>query len=259
MQVERRHRGRTLTSWRKPDKRVSETERSKRRCSETTNIRHMKSVQRIGMMILAGAALTTTSCSTGGRSPSGFLSNYQQLDAGYGTADALSAYVKPGADLKKYNSVIIDPVTTVVASPSVTPAVKDQLAAYLGESLRSQLSGKMQIVGAPGPNTLRIRTALTDVVENQSSGRPVTIVHANPQATLSGKLGSEETAAFVSSVSFEGEIVDSTSGERLAALSDHRLGAKRKATPATSWAAVRSATNQGALRLWERFSAARGQ
>ncbi len=219
----------------------------------------MKSIHRIGVIALAGASLTLTSCSVGGRSPSGFLGNYKQLDAGYGTADAVSSFVKPGVDFKKYDSVIIDPVTTVVAAPGISAEVKDQLAAYLGESLRSQASGSLKVTGTPGPTTLRVRTALTDVVEGQSAGKPVKTVHTSPQAVLTGKLGSDELARFISNVSFEGELVDSVSGERLSALCDHRLGKKREATAATSWAAVRSGANQGAAKLWQRFNAARGR
>lgn len=219
----------------------------------------MKSIQRIGVIALAGASLAISSCSTGGRSPSGFLGNYQQLNAGYGMADAVSAFVKPGVDLKQYHSVVIEPVTTVVSAPGISPEVSSQLAAYLGESLRSQSGGQLSIVGSPGPGTLRIRAALTDVIEGQKLGKPVKTVHTSPQATLTGTLGSAEVASFISNVSFEGEILDSVSGERLCALCDHRMGVKREASAATTWAAVRSGANQGAQRLWKRFSDARGQ
>ena len=83
-------------------------------------------------------------------------------------ADAVSAYLKPGVDLKKYDSVLIDPVTTVIATPGISAEVKDQLAAYLGDSLRSQSAGKLKLVGSPGPTTIRVRTALTDVMENKN-------------------------------------------------------------------------------------------
>jgi hypothetical protein len=96
------------------------------------------------------------------------------------------------------------------------------------------------------------------VIEDGKSAPAVTTVHSGPRATLAGKLGSDQLAAFISNVSFEGEILDSSTGERLSALCDHRIGAKREATAATSWEAVRSAANQGASRLWQRFSAARG-
>ncbi|MES2440730.1 MAG: DUF3313 domain-containing protein [Verrucomicrobiota bacterium] len=218
----------------------------------------MKPITRLGLFAVAGAALALSSCATGGKSPSGFLSNYKQLDAGYGTADAVSAYVKPGADLKKYDSVIIDPVTTVIATPGISPAVKDQLAAYLGESLRTQVVGDLKVVGVPGPTTLRIRTALTDVIEGQKAGKPVTTVQSGARATLSGNLGSPEVASFISHVSFEGEIIDSVTGERLLANVDHRIGSKREATASTSWAAVRSGVHQGVARLHERFVKLRG-
>ena len=218
----------------------------------------MQNLTRTGLLVTAAAALAISSCATGGRSPSGFLSNYSQLDGGQGTADAVSAYVKPGVDLKKYDSVIIDPVTTVVASPGISPQVKDQLAAYLASSLRSQLGGDLKLASVPGPSTLRVRTALTDVLEGQTAGKPVTTVHTGASATLSGSLGSAEVASFISNVSFEGEIVDSVSGERLSALADHRIGAKREATPSTTWAGVRSAINQAVTKLHDRFKAVRG-
>lgn len=208
---------------------------------------------------MAGIALILSSCSIGGRSPSGFLSNYSQMDAGYGTTNAVSSYLKPGVDLIKYDSVMIDPVTTVVAAPGISPEVKDQLAAYLGTSMRSQLAGKMKLVGTPGPTTLKVRMALTDVLENHSGPKPVTTVHTDPKISLSGKLGSDALAAFISNVSFEGELLDSVTGERLSAMCDHRIGSKREATTATSWAGVRSATHQGASRLSQRLVAARAQ
>jgi hypothetical protein len=218
----------------------------------------MKPSQLIVSVIAAACTIALASCSTGGRSPSGFLSRYSQLNAGYGTADAVAVFVNPDADFRKYDSVMFDPVTTIVAAPGISAEVKDQLAAYLSEGLRAQTASGMRVVGSPGPTTIRVRTALTDVIEGQRSGKPVTTTHANPRATLSGRLGSEGIAAFISSVGFEGEILDSVTGERLSALSDHRIGVKREATPATTWAGVRSATNQGAAKLWARFTAARG-
>lgn len=218
----------------------------------------MKSAHHFGLIVTTGVSLVVSSCSTGGRSPSGFLANYSQLDAGYGTANAVAAYVKPGVDLRKYDSVMIDPVTTVVAAAGISPEVKDQLAAYLTGSLRSKVPADLKLVSSPGPATLRVRTALTDMIEDGKAAIAVTTMHSSPRATLSGKLGSDELAAFISDVSFEGEILDSSSGERISALSDRRIGAKREATAATNWEAVRSAANQGAARLWQRFSAARG-
>jgi hypothetical protein len=213
----------------------------------------MRTTTRLALLATFGSALTLSSCSTGGHSPSGFLSNYKQLDAGYGTANAVSSYVKPGVDFKKYDSVIIDPVTTIVGSPGVDSKVTDQLAAYLSDALHQQVIGELKVVSVPGPTTLRVRMALTDVIEGQKAGTPVTVVHTGTGATLTGTLGSADVAAFISKVSFEGEVLDSLSGDRLLANIDHRIGSKREASATTSWASVRSAVNQGVERLNKRF------
>ncbi len=213
----------------------------------------MKITTRLGILATVLAVLALPACSIGGRSPSGFLTNYQQMNAGYGMADAVSAYVKPGLDLKKYDSVIIEPVTTIVATPGIGSAVKDQIAVYLEEAMHERLGQNFKVVSAAGPGTMRIRTALTDVVENQNLGKPVTTVHTGARVTLAGTLGSAEVAAFLSNVSFEGEIVDSLSGQRLLANTDHRLGNKREASASTSWAGVRSAVGQNIGRLHERL------
>ena len=211
------------------------------------------------MLAIAGTALAISSCATGGRSPSGFLTNFSQLDAGYGTTDAVSAYVKPNADLQKYDHVLIDPVVTVIATPNIKPQVAAQLAAYLHTALQTQVAGKLDIATTPGPTTLRVRVALTDMLEQQQGTSPVTTVHASPRATLTGTLGTPALAAFISQVSFEGEVVDSVTGERLWALCDHRLGAKRQATAATPWATIRNGANHGVARLYQRIMTIKGR
>jgi hypothetical protein len=194
------------------------------------------------------------------RSPSGFLTNFDQLDAGYGTEDAVAAYVAPDANARAYHSLMIDPVTTVIASTAVSPQVAEQLAADVQNALHNEFKPHIQIVSAPGPGTLRLRAALTDVISGHHEvGKPVTTRHLAPRETLTGKIGDELVASFISKVSFEGELVDSVSGKRLAALVDHRLGKKREATAETSWAAVRSGASMGAKKLAQRFLNARGR
>ena len=248
----------TLTCPRKPDSNSNAARRASSFRVSKPPIHPMKPIHQIGVIAMAGVALAVVSCSTGGRSPSGFLAHFSQLDAGYGTEDAVSAYVKPGVDLKKYDSIVIDPVTTVVAAPGMSAAVTNQLAAYMGDAMRTAVAGKLKIVTVPGPTTLRVRVALTDVIVKSHAGTPVTTVHTSPQATLSGNLGSAAVATFISNVSFEGEFVDSVTGERFTALCDHRLGAKRQATAATAWATVRTSANHGAVRLCTRFLTLRG-
>ena len=206
--------------------------------------------------VLLGAigALALASCSgTGGTSPSGFLTNFNQLDGGYGTAGAVAAYLDPKADLMDYDAVIFEPVTTIIDGEKVDARAAEQLASYLGSSLRSELGKELQLVGAPGPRTLRVRTALTDIVEGSTPTTPVTTVQINPKARLKGAVGS--SAAFISSVSFEGELLDSTTGKRISAVSDQRLGAKREVGADTDWVAVRSMVEAGGRNMVGRLRA----
>jgi hypothetical protein len=205
-------------------------------------------------VLAAAAAAFLAACATGGRTPSGFLGNVSQLGAGYGTTDAVAAYLKPGADLRQYDSVVIDPVTTIFASPALTPQVAEQLAAGLQDSMRAETGHGLRLVSSPGPRTLRVRTALTDVIPGQKTGgRPVKTVHSAPRATLDGTVGSAALAAALSMISFEGEVVDSVTGERICALCDHRIGAKREAEPSMHWSSIRSATQRGVHRMYERL------
>ena len=218
----------------------------------------MKNKWLFGCAVLA-AGFTVVSCSTM-RSPSGFLTHFDQLDAGYGTEDAVASFVAPDANARAYHSLMIDPVTTVIDNPAVSPQVSDQLATYVQDALHNEFRQHIAIARAPGPGVLRLRSALTDVISgNPAQGKPVTTLHVSPRATISGKIGDEALAAFVSKVSFESELVDSVSGKRLAALVDHRLGKKREATADTSWAAVRSGIAMGAKKLANRFTSARAR
>ena len=211
-----------------------------------------------GLFAAAGLALLATSCGVGGSSPSGFLADYGQLGSGYDPAGGVAAYAKPGADFKDYDTIIFDPVTTIVDAEKVDPQVAEQLAAYLQRSLSAELGMELRLVGEPGPRTLRVRTALTDIVSGVPATSPVTTVHPKPKAVLSGTLGAE-AAAFVASVSFEGEIVESMTGERLTALTDQRIGAKREASAKDDWTYVRSMVEVGSKSLADRLKVAQAR
>lgn len=170
----------------------------------------------------------------------------------------MGSYLNPEMNARGYHSLMIDPVTTVIASSAVSPQVAEQLAADLQNAMHDEFKQHITIVSVPGPGTLRLRAALTDVISGHPVvGKPVTTRHISPRETLTGKIGDQTLAAFITKVSFEGELVDSVSGKRLAALVDHRLGTKREATADTTWASVRSGASMGAKKLAQRFLRAR--
>lgn len=200
------------------------------------------------------AVFALSSCSSN-TSPSGFLSNYSQLGRGDDKTNSVAAYFNPKATFENYDSIMFEPVVTIVDAELVDAVAAEQLAAYVDEALRTEFGKTFKMVDTAGPTTLRIRTALTDIIEGRPASLPVSRAYARPRASLSGKLGSQEVATFVADVSFEAEVLDSVSGRRLAATSDQRYGAKREVTASTDWSEIRAIAYQGGARFRVRMLA----
>ncbi|MGE9269474.1 MAG: DUF3313 domain-containing protein [Verrucomicrobiales bacterium] len=211
----------------------------------------------LSSLLAAGLTLLATSCGTQS-SPSGFLTNFGQLGGGYDTTNTLAAYTAPGLDLTDYDSVYIEAPTTIIDVDKHDPRVAEQLSAYVVRSLRSEFGKRLKIVGEPGPRTIRVRTALTDIVEGTPATTPVTTVYSDPKAPMRGAVGS--AAEFISSISFEGEALDGATGKRLAASSDQRSGTKRDNIAAdTDWVAVQAMVEKWAAHMAERLEGAQAR
>jgi len=217
----------------------------------------MKLSTTTGFLAATGLALLVSSCASR-TSPSGFLTNFGQLGGGYGTADTYAVYTAPGMDLTDYDSVYIEAPTTIIDVDKHDPKVAEQLSAYVVRSLRSEYGKSLRIVGTPGPRTIRVRTALTDVIQGSNPTNPVTTTYADPKAPLRGAVGS--AAPFIASISFEGEALDGETGKRLGAMSDQRAGTKRDdINPSTDWVVVKGKVEQWAAQMAGRLDAAQAR
>jgi hypothetical protein len=209
------------------------------------------------LIAAASVVLLASSCSSV-NSPSGFLTNFGQLGGGYDTTNSVAAYTAPGLDLTDYDSIYIEAPTTIIDIDQHDPKVAEQLSAYVLRALRWELGKDLRIVGDPGPRTIRVRTALTDVVAGSNPTTPVTTTYSKPKANLRGAVGS--AAPFIASISFEGEALDAQTGKRLAAISDQRQGVKREdITPMTDWVAVNSMVEKWAEQMAGRLRAAQAR
>lgn len=208
-----------------------------------------------GGMFLALAGCETEATSTVGDSvrSSGFLSDYSMLRRGK-EGQAISVYWNEQADFKSYTKIMIEPVT-IWATPDaelekVPAEERQELANGFHQALHDTLSEDFEIVQVPGPNTIRLRVALTEAVA--SSPVMDTISTYVPQARLVSTvftLGSD-TKAFVGQARAEGEARDAQSGALLAAGIDERAGTKALGgNTLDSWGDVRKA-----FEVWaERF------
>lgn len=184
-------------------------------------------------MLAAGLALALAGCAVTEQadpdtldvsSASGFLSDYGQLKPGK-KGQALLVYINPNVDWSRYTKVLIRPVT-VGLGPADNLSEQDQqmLASYYYHALETSLGKNFTLVSQPGPGVMTVRAALTDATAATPALRTISVIV--PQARLLSSVKNMATGsyAFVGSAQSEGEILDSLTGERLAAAVDRRLG-----------------------------------
>ena len=97
---------------------------------------------------------------------SGFLSDYARLHP-VTWAQGIQCWQEPGLNAKKYDKVLIAPIS-VRLKPSqekgIAPTELAALTNYFHQALVKAIEPQMQVVDKPGPGVLVIRVALTDLV-----------------------------------------------------------------------------------------------
>jgi hypothetical protein len=192
----------------------------------------------------------------------GFLDDYAQLQEGAGE-QAQRVYINPGAQWSKYNRIWIEPMAVYASPKSDLEKLSSEdlngLVNYLDAKLRQELKGDYRFTESAGENVMRLRVAITDA----DGGRPVLGVMSTVMpiglAVSAVKKVATGTHSAVGSARIEMEILDSVSGERLAAAVDERAGAKWDLVGAFSkWDDVRDAFDYWAGRLKTRLAELRG-
>ena len=144
---------------------------------------------------------------------SGFLNDYSKLQPSAIVEDAMY-YANPSRSLKDYDKFLIDPVIVHFApnakGTAFDPTKLAILTDFAHDEMVKVLSKHYEVVDAPGPGVLRIRSALTDIKKTT----PVMNIH--PATKLSG-IG-------LGGASMEAEALDSRSGVRIIAVVDTRQG-----------------------------------
>lgn len=161
---------------------------------------------------------------------SGFLGDYySKLQPEPGNSDLLT-YWKNGDVLKNSNKFILSPVTVYLLPEAqqrgIDPEQLAKLAQYFTKAISDELkSGHYKVVTEPGPGVMVLRVAITNVVPDRGKenaglkGAEIAATHAvAPGAALLVPRLS------VGSVAIEGEIVDSASGEVMAAFMTSKSG-----------------------------------
>jgi hypothetical protein len=200
------------------------------------------------------------------REVSGFLGDYSGLVPDAKNGDLL-LYEKNPNVLKKYNKFIFDPVTIYLLPEArdrgIDPDDLERLAKYFHDAVTDELkkSGRYEIVTTPGPDVLELNVAITNV--EPTGGKTNAAVKgaatAASVATVPG-ISLAVPRLSVGRVSIEGEMVDSTSGERQVAFVTGKGGRRwfSGLSGFKRWADIEAAFRSWAKNFRQRLDEAHG-
>ncbi len=160
---------------------------------------------------------------------SGFLGNYKNFKVINPKTNA-EVWIKPPHQdfkfLKKYNSVVLSPIEIWMDPSSyrgIDPNELKLITDYFFKSLLMTLDTDYSIVEKSGPNVMNIRIAITGVQKKKPNNLKVINLLPVKLAWEAGNAAYRRVAGKqldIYSASLELEILDSESGERLAAAVD---------------------------------------
>lgn len=193
------------------------------------------------MLCMAGCAATQQPrgpISGLGVQESGFLKDLYPLMKEGGEGQSLRVYFNPRVEFlpaEAYDKVLLNAVTIYLPPESETRKVPQeklqQLADLFAGQLSQELSKDYQLVKEPGPKTLRIDVALTDVMETRTNLKALSFVPAPalPGAKFAGLRTAEYLTGkpvFAGEATAEVKMTDAESGDVLFAAMDRRVGTR---------------------------------
>lgn len=146
---------------------------------------------------------------------SGFLRDYAQLkpNAKLGGEILTYANADQAKHLRRYVAVVVDPVEVYLAADADASKFQaragESLSRYFERALKKSVGDAFPVVDAPGPLVLRLRTAIVGVETSDTPGD--SSVEESDRLAKTAKIGN---------VRIEMELVDSVTGERVAAAVD---------------------------------------
>jgi hypothetical protein len=199
------------------------------------------------------------------REVSGFLGDYSGLVPDAKNGDLL-IYEKNASVLGKYNKFIFDPVTIYLLPDArdrgIDPDDLERLAKYFHDAVSDELakSGRYEIVTTPGPDVLELNVAITNV-EPTGSKKNAAVKGAATAASVAVAPGASLAVPRLSvgRVGIEGEMLDSTSGERMVAFVTSKGGRRwfSGLNAYKKWGDIEAAFRSWAKNFRERLDKAR--
>jgi len=162
----------------------------------------------------------------------GFLSDYSRLKLRDGTEDTF-VYQDPNIDISRYDKLMVERIKVWFKEDAeykgIDPAEIKDLTDYFHKAIIEAVGDQYPIVREPGPNVLRLRIAMTDLVPNKPSASLITLVVPFLWLAEAGSgvaTGDTGSTPFVGEVTIELEALDSQSNLQVAAFIERKIGLK---------------------------------
>ncbi len=178
----------------------------------------------LSLTLLGLFALTQSGCGAGEAASTGFLKDYSQLEP-HPEVEGRFRYINPNIDASKYNKFIVDPVAVNLSKEgkeeNIDAEDMKKLAKYFRKQIAVELNKGYQIVSRPGPGVARVRTSISEIDKTN----PFLNIHPGTKL-MGGGLGGAGA---------EMELVDSLTGQRIAAGIDNQEGSRLSMGAGLTW------------------------
>ena len=159
-------------------------------------------------------AVTLAGCS-GEAGRTGFLQDYSKLQP-HPAVDGRFHYINQNIDATRYSKFIVDPVAINLSEKGQERNIDvndlNSLARYFGDRIAAELRKGYQVVSTPGPDVMRVRASISEI------DKTTRILNIHP--------GTKITGAGLGGAGAEMELVDSVTGELIAAAIDNQKGSR---------------------------------
>ena len=173
----------------------------------------------IGLMpvLLSGCGATQAA-------KTGFLKDYSKLTP-HPDIDGRHVYLNPNMNIRDYSKFIVDPVVLSLSKTGKERGVDqedlNEQVTFFHQQIVHNLEQGYRVVSSPGKGVARVRVAITDVEKTN----PFLNIHP----------GTKLTGAGLGSAGMEAEIVDSVTGQTIAAAIDNQKGSRLSLTAGLKW------------------------
>jgi hypothetical protein len=207
----------------------------------------------------------------------GFLTDYSKIPTKASENGAYN-YRDPNANFGKYNKLLVDRVKIFFKDDSeykgIDPDELKMLTDYIYQAIEKAVGDAYPMVKEAGPDVLRLRIAVTDLVPNKPEASVTTLVVPFlwvGEAGAGAATSEAGTTPFTGQATIEFEALDSTSSQQLSAYIETKLAKKYKWTEGVTegvssyvkayskWDYTKKAVDVWAQLLRQRLDEARGK